>query len=215
MSAGRIRRSVADVAHLSQQPGYCAFYDMQIARTERLTIRHFTDADAAFVLALVNDPDWLRFIGDRNVHTLDDARTYIRNAIATYDRLGFGLYVVTRVDVHAEPLGIAGFVKRSGLDACDLGFAFLPDARGQGFALEACRALLRMAPQLLRPVRPPVAAADDTQLDGTLRILAITTPDNVASIQLLERLGLQFEKDLALTESEPLLRLFAIELSDN
>ena len=143
-------------------------------RTPRLLLRRFTLDDADFVVELVNDPDWLRFIGDRGVRTPDEARAYLaRGPIAMYQREGFGLYLVELAATRA-PIGMCGLVKREGLDDVDIGFAFLPAWRGQGFALESAQATLAHAREL-----------------GLDRIVAIVSHGNDASIRLLERIGMR------------------------
>src|SRR5258708_13254271 len=98
---------------------------MKVLQTERLRLRELTEADAAFVMELVNEPAWLRFIGDRNVHSLDDARGYIaKGPIASYGRHGFGLWA-GELAAAGAPLGICGLVNRAALDHLDLGSAFL------------------------------------------------------------------------------------------
>ncbi|KPV49042.1 hypothetical protein SE17_34840, partial [Kouleothrix aurantiaca] len=110
---------------------------MTVLETERLRLRQFADSDAAFVLELLNEPSWLRFIGDRGVRTLDDALGYITNGPqAMYARYGFSLLVVERTTDGAA-LGMCGLIKRDTLDAPDIGYAFLPRAWGQGYAREA------------------------------------------------------------------------------
>ena len=98
--------------------------------------------DAPFILGLLNDPDFLRYIGDRGVRTLDDAAAYITNGpLASYARHGFGLYLVSLGDT-GVPIGISGVLRRDTLPDPDIGFAFLPGFRRQGYALEAARAVL-------------------------------------------------------------------------
>jgi ribosomal-protein-alanine N-acetyltransferase len=150
-----------------------------IAETERLRLREFAEGDAAFVVALVNDPAWLRFIGDRNVHTPDEARTYLDNGpVRSYAKHGFGLYAVTLRSDDA-PVGMCGLIKRDELDDVDLGFAFLPGARGRGYAREAAGAVLELA----------------RTKHGLARLVAIVAPDNGPSIRLLGDLGFTFERE--------------------
>lgn len=166
-----------------------------ILETERLSLRKFVLDDAAFILELVNDPDWLRFIGDRGVRTLDDARNYLRNGpLAMYERVGFGLYLVERKS-DGVPLGMCGLIKREGLDDVDIGFAYLPQYRAQGYAFEAAAATLVYGRQTF----------------GLKRIVAITSLDNNRSIQLLEKLGFAFEKLIKLPGDDEELKLFASE----
>lgn len=138
-------------------------------QTERLTLAPPTPDDAAFVLELLNDPGWVRNIGERGVRTLEQARGYIA------DRFSTTPWFVVR-DAAGEPLGLCGLVERDGLDAPDIGYAFLERHAGKGYATEAARAVLAYA-------RGPL---------GHSRILAITGPDNTASQRVLEKIGLRF-----------------------
>ncbi|MDP9109735.1 MAG: GNAT family N-acetyltransferase, partial [Pseudomonadota bacterium] len=105
---------------------------MKILGTTRLTLREFSEDDAAFYLRLVNEPSWLRYIGDKGVRTLDDARAAIRNGpIAMRARYGFGLYLCA-LSGSGVPIGMCGLIKRDTLPETDLGFAFLPEYWGQG-----------------------------------------------------------------------------------
>ena len=163
-------------------------------RTERLAIRPFIEADAAFILELVNDADWHRFIGDKNVHSLDDARRYLREGpMAMQAQYGHGLCCVERRSDGAA-LGMCGLIRRDTLEDIDLGFAFLPAARGQGCAREAAAATLEHGFKAL----------------ALQRIVAITDRDNAASARVLEAVGLRFERLLPAAADGKVLRLFAI-----
>lgn len=160
--------------------------------TPRLILRRAGEADAPFILELLNDPDWLRHIGDRGVRTLADARDYIRQGpVAMHARHGFGLDVVALRD-DGTPIGLCGLLRREGLEDPDLGFAFLPAHRGRGFAREAAAATLAHAGQAL----------------GLRRIVAIVSPGNAASIRLLASLGFRFERTLRLQDDAEELRLY-------
>lgn len=161
--------------------------------TARLVLRLITTDDAAFILGLVNDPSWLRYIGDKGVHTLDDAREYIlRGPVAMVERTGFGLYLAELAD-DRTPIGMCGLIKREGIADVDIGFAFLPAYRGQGYALEAAAAVMEHGRNVLR----------------IPRIVAITDPENAASIRLCERIGLRFERTIRLPNGDDELNLFA------
>ncbi len=167
---------------------------MNILETERLILRLQTTDDAPFILELVNDPSWIQFIGDRGVKTGEEAARYIENgAIRMYEQFGFCLYIVAKKE-DQTPIGICGFVKRDTLEDVDIGFAFLPDYWGKGYAYEAALAVLAYGLDTL----------------GFNRIVAITTQDNHASAKLLERIGLQFERDIQFSNDSEELRLFSL-----
>jgi [ribosomal protein S5]-alanine N-acetyltransferase len=153
---------------------------VQTLRTPRLTLRPFVLNDAAFIVELLNDPGWLRHIGDRKVRTPDDAREYLRKGpLAHADRHGFALAAVQRSSDDAL-IGMCGLIRREGLDDVDLGYALLPAYRGQGYAREAAAAWLAFGFERL----------------GLQRIVAITSVDNADSGQVLEAIGMRFEKRL-------------------
>jgi [ribosomal protein S5]-alanine N-acetyltransferase len=162
-----------------------------VVQTRRLVLRRLESSDAAFILELLNEPEFLRFIGDKGVRTLDNAREYIlKGPHDSYTRHGFGLYAACLYD--GTPIGICGLVKREGLADVDVGFAFLTHYRSMGYAVESAAAVLEHARRVLR----------------FQRIVAITSPDNAASIAVLERIGLKFERMIRLAEHSPELKLF-------
>jgi [ribosomal protein S5]-alanine N-acetyltransferase len=159
--------------------------------TPRLVLRELNADDALFILELLNEPDFLRFIGDKGVKNLADAREYIKKGpVDSYVRNGFGLYAACLRD--GSPLGICGLVKRDGLSDPDLGFAFLERYRGQGYALESAQAVLERGRREFK----------------LSRILAITSPDNERSVAVLKRAGFEFERIIRLGESAEELKLF-------
>jgi [ribosomal protein S5]-alanine N-acetyltransferase len=144
-----------------------------MVRTERLRIRRIGLSDAGFMLAMLNDPGFLANIGDRGVRTIAEAEAYIRDRIlASYAANGFGMYHVSLKE-NGEAVGTVGLVRREGLAGADLGFAFLADHVGKGYAHEASAALLDWARDTL----------------GLSDLLAITAPANAASAGLLAKLG--------------------------
>ncbi|MFA6957464.1 MAG: GNAT family N-acetyltransferase [Thermoanaerobaculia bacterium] len=164
--------------------------------TARLRLRRLTADDAPFILELLNEPSWIRFIGDRGVRTLDDARRYIAEGpAAMYERHGVGLLLVESKG-DGDRLGMCGLLRRDALPDLDIGFAFLPRHWGRGYAFESAAAVLEHARRDL----------------GVARILAITSLDNDSSIRLLEKLGLVFQRVLRMPGDDEELRLFAIEL---
>lgn len=158
-----------------------------VLKTERLRLRWFTLEDAPFALKLLNEPAFLRFIGDKGVRDLDDARRYLENGpLASYRKFGFGLYAA-ELKESGVPVGMCGLISRDTLDDVDIGYAFLAAYRGLGYAFESGAATL-------------THGRDTFNLT---RIVAITSPDNERSKRLLDRLGLVFEQTLIWSDGEP------------
>lgn len=169
---------------------------MRVVETERLILRRLTVEDSEFILALLNDPLWLRFIGDKGMRTLDDARDYIlKNLVAMYERLGFGLYL-TELKGSGVSIGICGLIKKDSLEDVDLGFAFLQEFRGKGYAYESASAVMEYGRSSF----------------GLSRIVAIASPDNFDSAKLLEKLGFRFERMVKLADDSESVSLFASDL---
>jgi RimJ/RimL family protein N-acetyltransferase len=167
---------------------------MLISETERLSINELTVQDAPFVLTLLNTPTWLRFIGDRGIKNLDEARNYLLNGpIASYKRLGFGLYLI-KLKEGDIPVGMSGLIKRDGLDDVDVGFALHPDYTGKGYAFEATAAVMTYAREVLK----------------LTTVLAITTEDNTHSISLLQKIGLRYKKMVTLPGNQKEYMLFSL-----
>ncbi|UII35144.1 GNAT family N-acetyltransferase [Fulvivirga ulvae] len=148
-----------------------------VLETDRLLLSKLKVDDAPFILRLVNEPSWLRYIGDRGVKNLEDAENYIVNGpMKSYETNGFGLYLVRLRN--GTPIGLCGILKRDTLNDPDIGFAFLPEHTGMGYAFESAQAVLTYGKTVL----------------GLNRIVAITSPDNSRSGKLLEKLGMKFSK---------------------
>jgi RimJ/RimL family protein N-acetyltransferase len=166
---------------------------MKILETERLILRRVRAEDSEFMLELLNDPGWLRFIGDKGVRTLDAARDYIsQTLVALYERLGFGLYL-TELKDEGVPVGICGLIKRDSLEDVDIGFAFLPKFRRQGYAYESALGVMAYGKRAF----------------GLKRIVAITSLDNDGSARLLEKLGFHLEGTIKLSADGEEVKLFA------
>ncbi len=143
-------------------------------QTARLDIRRLAPSDAPFILELLGEPGWLEHIGDRGVRTLDDARAYLQTGpLASYAEHGHGLYLVA-LRATGEPVGICGLLRRNTLDAPDLGYAVLARHQRRGYATEAARATLDHARDL-----------------GMTTVLAITSPENRTSHNILETIGMR------------------------
>ena len=155
-----------------------------------------TEKDADFILELLNDPSFIRNIGDRKVRTLGGAKVYITNGpVASYAKNGFGLYLV-ELRQSGESMGMCGLIQRNTLKDVDIGYAFLPKFWSKGYAFEAAQAMKQYAQDEL----------------GLKRLVAVVDPENLASIRLLEKLGLRYESMVRLSADDIELKLFSIEL---
>ena len=160
--------------------------------TARLSLRRFTFDDAPFVIELLNQPSFIRNIGDRGVRNVDDARRYLRDGpIAMYEQFGFGLWRVSRRP-DDEFVGMCGLLKRDILPDVDVGYAFLPGHWGQGYAFEAADATI----------------AHGARKFGLKRVIGVVSDHNAASIRVLEKLGMRFERMYPMHPKEPEVRLY-------
>ena len=179
---------------------------MKILETERLILRELEAGDDEFIFDLLNQPSFIKYIGDRNVRSVEQAREFVETRYrAAYKTHGFGLYAV-ELKIHDSEIqnpqsaiqnptiGICGFVKRDTLPDADIGFAFLPQYGKKGYALESADAVMKYGKDVL----------------GLQRVLAITTQDNESSGRLLGKLGFKFDN---LIESDgEMLKLFSANL---
>ncbi len=166
-----------------------------ILKTERLLLRGLTLNDAAFMFELLNTKGWLKYIGDRNVKSVKAAENYLKEKVLIGNTLnGLGMLLVEK-EVDRKPIGICGLVSREGLDAPDIGFAFLPEYTGKGYAYESAKPVLTFAKEELKAPK----------------VQAITIKENTASIHLLEKLGMAFVKTIRIPNDEEELMLYEIQ----
>ena len=161
-----------------------------ILETERLILHPVKMEDAAFILELYNSPNFIKFIGDRNLRTKEDAEKYILNRFRPQlERLGFGNYVVIHKELNKK-IGAVGIFEREGLDVLDIGFSFFPEFEGKGYAYESASNLKEIAKNDF----------------GVSKLSAITSKENYSSQKLIEKLGLKFQKLVTLPdETEELM----------
>ncbi|MCM3619876.1 GNAT family N-acetyltransferase [Sutcliffiella horikoshii] len=165
---------------------------MKVLETDRLVLRRLTSEDASFILELLNDPSWIKNIGDKGVRTLEDARRYIAEGPnAMYERFGFCLYLV-QLKEEGTPIGLCGLIKRDLLEDVDIGFAFLPRYWSKGYAYEAASAVMEYGRSVL----------------NLKKIVAITAPHNESSAKVLEKIGLKYHKMIAFSNDDDQVRLF-------
>jgi RimJ/RimL family protein N-acetyltransferase len=166
-----------------------------VLSTARLALRWLTTADAAFMLRIWNDTDFVRYVGDRGLRSDEEARLALeRGPLRLYAELGYGPDLLTLKST-GEPIGICGLFRRDGLPDPDIGFALLPGYRGDGYANEAADAVIGQARDRL----------------GLTRLTAIVAADNANSVRLIEKLGLRFEQVLRLGGDDREACLYAID----
>lgn len=142
-----------------------------IAETERLIISKITLRDADFFLELINTPHWIKYIGDRKVNTISQAKQYLKNGtLKSYKEMGFGFYKLSFKIEGLKTIGICGLVKRKELEDVDIGFALLPKYEGRGIGFEASIEIMKLAHYKF----------------GLKKVTAITSPINLNSIKLLK-----------------------------
>jgi len=164
---------------------------MNVIETRRLALRPLDLHDAGFILKLLNQESFLRHIGDKGVRNLADACEYLmQGPMESYRRHGFGLYL-TSIRESGVPIGICGLVKRNGLPDPDIGFALMPEQCGRGYGVEAAAAVLDHGRRVLH----------------IGRIVAIAAPDNQASLAVIGKIGLKFERMITLAGETKELQL--------
>ena len=167
---------------------------MVLLETERLIIQQFTLADTPFILELLNTTSWIKYIGDRKIRTLEDAEKYLLNGpIKNQETIALGLSLVKTKNENIS-IGMCGLIKRENLKDADIGFAFLPQYEGKGYAFESASAIITEAKKNL----------------GFNRIIAITVAYNHNSIKLLEKLGMTLEGNVYMKDDAEELMLFAL-----
>jgi RimJ/RimL family protein N-acetyltransferase len=168
---------------------------VKILETERTILREINAADAGFILDLLNQPSFIKYIGDRGVRTTEQSREFIESRfIESYKKFGYGLWAVELKDNHA-PIGICGFVRRDSLPDADIGFAFLPQFERKGYAFETVAASMNYGRDVLH----------------LKRVLAITSLDNESSIKLLGKINFKFDGLIKLAPETEELKLFSFD----
>jgi RimJ/RimL family protein N-acetyltransferase len=170
---------------------------MIVIETERLRLRRLTPEDAPFIQVLLNEPTFVRYVGDRGIRTVEDAEAFIRNVpMRLYETYGFGHFLSERKS-DGTPMGICGLIKRDTLEDVDIGFSLMPEFWSKGYAYEAAAATVEYAKTTA----------------GLPRLVAIVNPDNAASIRLIGRLGLHFERNLVMPDGHT-VEVHAIDFGD-
>lgn len=170
---------------------------MQIAETSRLIIFKIEIKDAPFFVELMNTPSWLKYIGDRNIRSVEDAENHLQNHIfKSYKEKGYGFYKIVEKTSPNQAIGVVGLIKRKTLEHTDIGFGFLPEYEGKGYGYESAMAIMSLAKNKFK----------------LKTVYGITNSDNNRSIHLLGKLGLSYQKRVKPFDDNEELLLFAKEL---
>jgi ribosomal-protein-alanine N-acetyltransferase len=168
---------------------------METIESERIFLRPLTLEDSEFILQLLNTDGFIKYIGDRNVRTIDQAKDYLLNGpLKSYETNGFGLSLA-ELKTDLTPVGMCGLLKRDYLDHPDVGFAFLPNYTGKGYAREIVKEIIRFG-------------LNDLKMN---KIFAIVLPENSSSIKLLEKVGFRYDKNVISPDTNEELSLYSIQ----
>ena len=171
---------------------------MIILKTERLLLRRMTPADNDFILELLNGPKWMKYIGSRDIDTLEQAREYLETrVIPNYEALGFGFYIIERLEDQVR-VGNCGLTLRDGMEHADIGYSLLDQYEGHGYAYEAARAILQYGFEVYK----------------LKHIEAMVTAENERSLHLLRKLGMHYKNLIKLPDDNEELMLFGIDASE-
>ena len=163
--------------------------------TERLLLEPMSIADAPFILELYNSPNFIKFIGDRNIKSVEDAENYITSKfLPQFERLGYGNFLL-KLKSNDKKIGAVGIFQREGMDVPDIGFSFLPEFEGQGYGFEAASELL-------------ITAFNQF---GLKKISALTSKENSSSQKLIGKLGLQYQSIIRLPNDDEDLLYYELE----
>lgn len=170
---------------------------MKVIETDRLVLSTLSLDDIDFILKLLNEPSFHKYIGDKGVRSSEEAAAYLEDGpIKSYERYGYGLYLVKLKDEDFTPIGISGIKKRDSMKIPELGYAFLKKYWSMGFATESAKGVMNYA-----------------RLELDLKqVAALTAPDNLASIRVLKKLGFRFSKLIELPDFESESKMFTADL---
>ena len=169
-----------------------------LIETDRLRLRPVTVKDAELMLAVWNDPAFIRHVLDRGIRTLEQAREAIESgAKKSFEDYGYGPYCLS-LKSDGTLVGICGLFKRDNLEDPDIGFSVLPAYCGKGYAGEAAVAVVDYA-------------RDELGIDI---LTAIVSPANAPSIGLIEKLGLTFDQMITMPDDDNAIRLYSMALTD-
>lgn len=163
--------------------------------SERLLIRPTLEQDAELIYQLMNTPKFIKYVGDREINSIEDAEKYIHiKMLPQLNALGYSSYSLISKAEGAK-IGTCGLYDRDGVDGIDIGFGLLPQYEGLGYAYESAHRLIK-------------AAFEEFELE---EIKAITSKENMSSQRLLEKLGLEMVGTTKLPNEDDEILLYMIK----
>lgn len=155
--------------------------------SNRLIIRDAILDDASFYYELFNDPDWIAYISDKNLRSVEATRNFLKERLSDKSKMkGLGFFTVVDKSTN-EAIGLSSAMLRDKATYVDVGYGFLPKGRGKGFAPEATTMMIQYIKEMF-------------QQD---KVCAFTVPENEKSQQLLLKLGFVFVgKQAVISEKE-------------
>lgn len=163
--------------------------------TDRLILRPTAEDDCEFIYRLLNSEKWKRYIGDRSIYSISEAKSYITSRMhPQLKALGYANNTLIRKDDQVK-IGTCGLYKREGIEGIDIGYALLPEYEGKGYAREAVKEVLRFGFDVI----------------NQSEINAYILPNNDASIKLVKHFNFQFEGLRQLTNDDENLNFYTLQ----
>lgn len=148
-----------------------------LIETERLLLRKITLDDKEEMFQLYSNPDVQKYTGEPLVESIEEMEQAIQTRIDDYEKYGFGRWATFLKD-GMQFVGWAGLAYLPEFDEIDLGYRFLPEYWGLGIATEVSHAILTYGFDSLK----------------IKKIIAIAMKENKASIRVMEKVGMEFDK---------------------
>lgn len=149
---------------------------MMKLESKRLLIRDTFVSDAPFYFELFNDPDWIKFISDKNLKSVEETEVYLKDILFKNSKTGgLGFFTVILKET-GEPIGTSTALQREKLDYIDIGYGFLPKGRGKGYAIEATKLIIQYVREKF----------------NQKKVYAFTVPENEKSQNLLKKLNFKY-----------------------
>ena len=113
--------------------------------SKRLIIRPTSEQDAKLIFQLMNTPKFLKYVGDRKISSINDAKNYIHcKMLSQLYKIGYSTYTLVKKS-NGNKIGICGLYDRNGIEGIDIGFSILPQFERLGYAYESTSRIIKAA----------------------------------------------------------------------